>query len=175
MPPSRGQAGGSGAQRQVGRCLPGRPQLARLRAGLCLFVFRCCQAVTKRPEDRAQWPYMVREREEGLLLAQGRKGGYRAPCTALIAMSATELLQLLRWISADKKGALDRAGIQLADGCRSPAWRYSAPPEPDLIQMQPPSQPTLAASDRGEAAQLPQASSSGHQGPPDPATALCPS
>lgn len=60
-----------------------------------------------------------------------------------------ELPQLLRWISADKKGALDRAGIQLADGRRSPACRYSAPPEPDLIRMQAPSQPTPAASDRG--------------------------
>lgn len=65
---------------------------------------------------------MVREHEEGSLLVQeGKGGGYRAPCTALIAPSATELLQLPRWISADKKGALDRAGMQLADGCRSPA------------------------------------------------------
>lgn len=89
---------------------------------------------------------MVREREGGWLLAQEGKGGYRAPCTAPIAPSATELLQLLRWISADKKGALDRAGIQRADGRGSPARCYSAPPEPDLIWMQPPSQPTPAAS-----------------------------
>lgn len=84
----------------------------------------------------------------GLAAGAGGEGGvYRAPCTALIAPSATELLQLPRWISADKKGALDRAGIQLADGCRSPAWGYSAPPEPDLIWMRPPSQPIPAASD----------------------------
>lgn len=119
---------------------------------------------------------MVRECKEGLLLAQERKGGYRARCTALIAPSATELLQLLRWISADKKGALNRAGIQLADGCRSLACCYSAPPELDLIRMQPPPQPTWAASDGGgEAAQLPQAGSSGHQGPPAPAAAPLPS
>lgn len=145
--------------------------MAYPRTGLCLFVFCCRQAVTKRPSDRARWPYMVRECEEGLLLAQERKRGYRACCTALRAPSATELLQLLRWISADKKGALNRAGIQLADGCRSLACCYSAPPELDLIRMQPPPQPTWAASDGGgEAAQLPQAGSSGHQGPPAPAT-----
>lgn len=60
-----------------------------------------------------------------------------------------ELPQLPRWISADKKGALDRAGIQLADGRRSPACRCSAPLEPDLIRMQAPSQPTPAARDGG--------------------------
>lgn len=87
----------------------------------------------------------------GLAAGTGEEGGgYRAPCTALIAASATELLQLLRWISADKKGALDRAGIQLADGCRSPACCYSAPPEPDLIRTQPP--PRLPATGGGSSA-----------------------
>lgn len=104
---------------------------------------------------------MVREHQEVSLLAQEMERGYRAPCTALIAPSATEWLQLPRWICADKKGALGRAGIQLADGCRSLACCYSAPPEPDLIWMQPPSQPTPAAS------------SSGHQVHPD--AAPCPS
>lgn len=92
---------------------------------------------------------MVWEHQEVSLLAQETEGGYRVPCTALIAPSATELLQLPRWIRADKKGALSRAGIQLADGCRSPACCYSAPPEPDLIWMQPPSQPTPAAAPQG--------------------------
>lgn len=49
--------------------------MAYPRTGLCLFVFCCRQAVTKRPSNRAQWPYMVWECEEGLLLAQERKGG----------------------------------------------------------------------------------------------------
>lgn len=101
--------------------------------GLCLFALCCCQAVTQCPGDRAGCPYKVQECREGLLLAQERQGGYQGPCRALIAASATELLQLLRWISADKEGALDRAGILLPDGCRSPACCCSAPPEPDLI------------------------------------------
>ena len=118
---------GLGSPEQPGHCTPDprSSPAAWPCAGLCCcLVLGCCQAVGRRPEDRAPWPYMVREREEGLLLAQEGPGGYRAPCTALIAPSAPELLQLLCWISADKKGALDRAGIQLADGCRTPAWCY---------------------------------------------------
>lgn len=63
------EPGGWGAQRQGGHCLPGRPP-----AGLSWFVLGGCQAVTTQPDDRAGWPYMVREREEGSLLAQERKG-----------------------------------------------------------------------------------------------------
>lgn len=76
-----------------------------------------------RQSPRAPAPGWVaihgRGHGEGSLLARERKAGYREPCAAPIAPSATELLQLPRWISADKEGALDTAGIQLADGCRS--------------------------------------------------------
>lgn len=150
MPGGFGTSSFEGAGRglggtEAGWALPPWPPTARPPGSACL-CFCCCQAVGERPARRARWPYMVREREGGWLLAQEGKGGYRAPCTALIAPSAIELLQLLCWISADKKGALDRAGIQLADGCGSPARCYSAPPEPDLIWTQPPAQPTPAAS-----------------------------
>lgn len=43
--------------------------------------------------------------EQWQLLAQEMEGSYQVPCTALIAQTDTEPLQLPCWIRADKKGA----------------------------------------------------------------------
>lgn len=83
------------------------PAAARGSACCC----QRCQAVTPCPGaglGAHTWSGARRGLAAGSAV-QGRLSG------ALRGPSATERLQLLRWISADKEGALDTAGIQLAD------------------------------------------------------------
>lgn len=100
----------------------------------------------------ARCPYMVGSTER----ARERKGGLSGAPTA---PGAPELPQLLRWISADKEGAQQSRNSALWR-MQSPECRCSAPPEPVLIPMQAPSQPSPAVP--------------GHRDPPDPARAFAP-